>query len=201
MVERQGSRTVPIINEINRHRDVFAEDWDFNYLFDTVLDLENISDEKFVFFCEQYVHPIFRRSYYDSDIDETVDPTKQCIEAINKGLSDVGLALKPASQTAGRAIYKAVPLIQGAQNPIKNIIFAAKYKPDIVLDDALSNGVKIVNANGALVYDDGIPADGISWEKICDWYKSESPEEAEKNLVKKFYECLDSDAEKLFFKV
>lgn len=200
MVERQGSRTVPVINEITRHMDVFAEDWDFNYLFDTVLDLENIPDEKFIFFCEQYVHPIFRRSYYDSDIDETIDPTEQCIEAINKGLSDVGLALKPASQTAGRSIYKAVPLIQGTQTPIKNIIFAAKYKPDIVLDDALSNGIKIVNANGALVYDDGIPADGISWEKICDWYKSESPDETEKKLAKKFYECLDSDAEKLFFK-
>lgn len=185
--------------EIARHMDRF-DDWDFAFLFDTILKLEDVPDEKFIYFCEQYVHPIFRRSYYDSDSDERIDPTVQCIEAINKGLSDVGLALKPTSQTAGREIYKAVPLVQGAQTPIKNIIFAAKYKPDIVLDDALSNGIKIVDANGALVYEDGIPADGISWERICDWYKNEAAEETEKKLVKRFYECLDSDAEKLFFK-
>ena len=53
-------------------------------------------------------------SYYDPDSDETIDPTVQCIEAINKGLSDVGFALKPTGQTAGMAIYKAVPLVQGA---------------------------------------------------------------------------------------
>jgi hypothetical protein len=43
-----------------------------------------------------------------------------------------------------------LPTNQGAQEPIKNIIFAAKYKPDIVLDDALANDIKVVNANGAV---------------------------------------------------
>lgn len=186
-------------SEIARHMDRF-DDWDFAFLFDTILELEDLPDEKFIYFCEQHVHPILRRSYYDSDSDEKIDLTVQCMEAINKVLSDVGLALKPASQTAGREVYKAVPLVQGAQTPIKNIIFAAKYKTDIVLDDALSNGIKIVDANGALVYEDGSPADGISWERICDWYKNEAVEETEKKLAKRFYECLDSDAEELFFK-
>lgn len=31
--------------------------------------------------------------------------------------------------------------------------------------------------------------------------KNEAIEETEKKLTKRFYECLDSDAEKLFFKV
>lgn len=43
--------------EIARHMDRF-DDWDFTYLFDTILSLEKVSDEKFIYFCEQYVHPI-----------------------------------------------------------------------------------------------------------------------------------------------
>ncbi|MBU3228787.1 hypothetical protein [Clostridium algidicarnis] len=188
-----------VINDIARHMDGF-NDWDFMYLFDSVIKLTKVSDEKFILFCEQYVHPIFRREHYDRETDETIDPTVQCIEAINKGLSDVGLILKPTSQTAGRDIYKVLPITQGAQNPIKNIIFAAKYKPDIVLDDALSNGVRVVDANGALIYDEGIPTEGISWNKLIEWYKVYSLEDTENNLAKRLYECLDSNVEKLFFK-
>lgn len=195
----EGSRTKPILNEIARHMDSF-DDWDFNYLFETVLELTKVPDNKFISFCEQYVHPIFRRTSCVGNQDEIIDLNEKCIEAINKGLFDVGLNLKPASQTAGRTIYKAVTIAQGTQYPIKNIIFAAKYKPDIVLDDALSNDIRIVNTNGALVYAQGIPAEGIRWKQIVDWYKIEFSEETENNLVMRFLGCLDSDAEKLFFK-
>lgn len=92
-------------SKIARHMDSF-NDWDFPFLFDTILKLEDVPDEKFIYFSEQYVHPIFRRSYYDSDSDERINLTVQCIEAINKGLSDVGLALKPTSQTAGNKFIK-----------------------------------------------------------------------------------------------
>ena len=46
-----GAQTVPVINDIARHMDNF-NDWDFTYLFDTVLNLLNVSDEKFIYFCE-----------------------------------------------------------------------------------------------------------------------------------------------------
>lgn len=199
MEYKQGSRTIPVLNDIARHMDSFP-DWEFNYLFDTILDLENVSDEKFIYFVEQYVHPIFKRAYYDEDKDEWVDPTEDCIVAINKGLADAGLMLEATSQTAGRNIYKAVPTEIGTQEPIKNIIFAAKYKPDIVLNDVMSNVISIVNANGALVYDCGIPSEGITWNRMIDWYSGVSPDETERNLAKRFYDCLDSDVEKLFFK-
>ena len=142
---QQGGRKIPIINDISRHMDSF-DDWEFNYLFDTVLDLLNVSDDKFIYFCEQYVNPIFRRRRRNED-DEWIDITQECIDAINQGLSDIGLSLQPIGQVAGRTKYKVLPTNQGAQEPIKNIIFAAKYKPDIVLDDALANDIKVVNAN------------------------------------------------------
>lgn len=186
-------------SEIARHMDRF-DDWDFNFLFDTVLELTKISDDKFIYFCEQYVHPIFRRSVYDEEKEEWVDISHICIEAINKGLSDIGLELKAASQTAGRNIYKALPIVQGTQEPIKNIIFAAKYKPDIVIDDALANDIRVVNANGALIYDQGIPVEGISWDFLVEWYKLLEIDNTEKMMAHYFYDCLDSEAERLFYK-
>lgn len=193
-----GARTVPIINDIARHMDSF-DDWDFTYLFDTVLDLLNVSDEKFIYFCEQYVNPIFRRQRLNED-DEWVDIAQECIDAINQGLSDIGMSLQPIGQIAGRIKYKVLPTNQGAQEPIKNIIFAAKYKPDIVLDDALSNDIRVVNANGALVYDQGIPADGISWETLATWFELLDLDNTEKQMAHLFYNCLDSEPERLFYK-
>ena len=195
---QDGARTVPIINDIARHMDSF-DDWDFTFLFDTVLDLLNVSDERFIYFCEQYVNPIFRRQRLTED-DEWVDITQECIDAINQGLSDIGMSLQPSGQIAGRIKYKVLPTNQGAHEPIKNIIFAAKYKPDIVLDDALSNDIRIVDANGALIYDQGIPAEGISWETLVTWYEHLDLDNTEKQMAHLFYNCLDSEPERLFYK-
>lgn len=192
------SRKVSVISEIARHMDTF-DDWDFTYLFDTVLDLLNVPDDKFIYFCEQYVNPIFRRQRLNDD-DEWIDISQECIDAINRGLADVGMALQPIGQIADRIQYKALPTNQGTQEPIKNIIFAAKYKPDIVLDDALSNDIRIVNANGALIYDQGIPADGISWETLATWYELLAIDNTEKQMTHLFYDCLDSEPERLFYK-
>lgn len=196
---QQGLHSVRLVDDIARHMDSF-NDWDFSYLFDSVLDLTNVPDEKFIYFCEQYVNPIFRRRYYNEQEDEWIDLAQECIDAINKGLSDVGLALKPSGQTAGRTKYKALPIVQAAQEPIKNIIFAAKYKPDIVLDDALANDIKVVNANGALIYDQGIPDEGITWATLAKWYECIDIDNTEKKMVQLLYDSLDSDPERLFYK-
>ncbi|MBS5043250.1 MAG: hypothetical protein KHZ54_12455 [Erysipelotrichaceae bacterium] len=199
MTYQQGAYTVPVINDISRHMDVFSEDWDFTYLFDTVLDLLNVPDDKFIYFCEEYVNPVFRRRRLDEN-EERIDVTQECIDAINRGLSDIGMSLQPAGQTAGRTKYKARPIATGANEPIKNIIFAAKFKPDIVLDDALANDIKVVNANGALIYDQGIPADGISWKMLAEWYGLLEIDNTEKQMAHLFYDCLDSEPERIFYK-
>lgn len=188
-----------VINDIDRHMDRY-KDWDFSYLFNTVLDLLTVPDEKFLYFCEQYVNPIFRRRRYNEDDDEWVDLSQECIDVINQGLSDVGMSLQPIGQVAGKTKYKVLSTKHGAQEPIKNIIFAAKYKPDIVLDDALSNDIKVVNANGALIYDQGIPANGITWELLANWYELLELDNTEKQMAQLFYNCLDSEPERIFYK-
>lgn len=187
------------LSEIYRHMYSF-DDWDFTYLFDQILELETVPDKDFIHFCEQYVHPIFRRIIYDEDSGEYIDLTLKCIDAINTGLSDVGLKLSPEAQAAGRTVYKIIPTTKGSNEPIKNIIFAAKYKPDIVIDDVLSNGIRVIKANGALIYDQGIPADGISWISLLEWYKTIDTVYTEESMIAQFTKCLDSEPEKLFLK-
>ena len=68
-------------------------------------------------------------------------------------------------------IYSVVPLNPGVNGQLKNIIFASKYKPEIVLSDALNNDVTIVNnADKCLVYDEPIGEHGITWKELQDWY-------------------------------
>lgn len=186
-------------SDISRHMDRF-DDWDFSFLFNTILELDKVTDEDFIYFCEEYVSPIFSRRRFVEEDEEWVDISQECIDAINRGLENVGLSLQKSDVIAGKIKYKAVPINQGVQEPIKNIIFAAKYKPDIVLDDALANDIKIVNANGALVYDQGIPPEGISWELLKNWYELLEIDNTEKGMAELFYNCLDSEPERLFFK-
>ena len=81
------------------------------------------------------------------------------------------MSLQPIGQVAGRTKYKALPANRGAQEPIKNIIFASKYKPEIVLEDALNNDIKIIsNQDKCLVYDKNILSTGISWNELQNWY-------------------------------
>jgi hypothetical protein len=50
--------------------------------------------------------------------------------------------------------------------PIKNLVFGSTRKPDLVLADALSNDLGLVDPEAALFYDDGIPEAGLSWRSL-----------------------------------
>jgi very-short-patch-repair endonuclease len=61
----------------------------------------------------------------------------------------------------------------GVEGNTKNLIFAANGpKPDIVLRDAMSNDIEIVaNAQYCLVYDQPIPAEGLTMAHLADWWR------------------------------
>lgn len=78
---------------------------------------------------------------------------------------------------------------------IKNIIFAAKYKPEIVFDDALNNDIRITkNENQCLIYNRPIPPTGVMWNDLVDWYAEEKniDENREIVFIKRLCECLDT---------
>lgn len=61
----------------------------------------------------------------------------------------------------------------GVGTPAKNLIFAANGpKPDLVLRDAVNNDIEIVrNAEYCLVYDRPVPADGLHFSHLIDWWR------------------------------
>ena len=62
---------------------------------------------------------------------------------------------------------------EGVRTPAKNLIFAANGpKPELVLRDALNNDIEIVrNGEYCLVYDQPIPADGLTYSNLIQWWR------------------------------
>lgn len=61
----------------------------------------------------------------------------------------------------------------GVGTPAKNLIFAANGpKPELVLRDAVNNDIEIVrNGEYCLVYDEPIPADGLTFSNLIEWWR------------------------------
>jgi hypothetical protein len=61
----------------------------------------------------------------------------------------------------------------GVGGPAKNLIFAANGpKPELVLRDAVNNDLEITrNGEHCLVYDRPIPADGLTYGNLIEWWR------------------------------
>jgi len=95
---------------------------------------------------------------------------------------------------------------RGVDGTLKNIIFAADgAKPRIVVSDALNNTIDIVEgADRCLVYDRPIPAGGLTWSELVEWWaqlnSAASDRAAATSLYKRLERSLASPPEKLLFK-
>lgn len=186
--------------KLERHMDRFS-DWKFDRLFYDELKLLSVSDEQFAAFCREYMNPVFDRTQRKLDeYDEyyTEDLNAKCLEAINAGLELADLELVLDDKNDG--FYKVRNTVALPRNPIKNIVFAAnESKPYIVIDNALENSVRIVDAGDALIYEDGIPEKGMSWLDLAKWYEQFESEDTQNKLAQRLASSLDSPPEKLFF--
>ena len=88
---------------------------------------------------------------------------------------------------------------------VKNLVFGSTRKPDLVLTDALSNDLALLNAEDALLYDGGVPEEGLSWRALVTFIL---PDEAANDLfaaARKLHarlrSCLASDPERHLFHV
>lgn len=93
---------------------------------------------------------------------------------------------------------------QGPSGPVKNLIFGSTSKPDLVLVDALSNDIGLVNPEAALIYDAGIPDEGLSWRDIVRALlpaETAADERAPaRHLYRRLLACLASEPERRFFR-
>ncbi|GAA2127147.1 hypothetical protein GCM10009727_16720 [Actinomadura napierensis] len=66
-------------------------------------------------------------------------------------------------------IFDHRPIGSGVSGALKNLIFAAiGPKPEIVLDDAVNNDLRIVR--NCLVYDRALAAHGLTWADLTGWW-------------------------------
>lgn len=158
-------------------------------------NLHECLDEKFFHFLEQIVHP-----YVRIDVD-----SKKYISIINGHLRKDNLQLLPVSEISGEQVFRVLQN-SGIQDSVKNLIFAANgYKPEIVLDDALSNRIKIVkNSEYCLIYDKPIKTSGLLWVDLVEWWadlnKKERNKDTAKELNDRLLNSLDSKPEQILFK-
>jgi hypothetical protein len=94
---------------------------------------------------------------------------------------------------------------EGDRGTVKNLIFGSTRKPDLIITDALSNDLALVNVDEALLYDGGIPDEGLSWRALVTFVL---PSEADTDLTAagrrlhaRLRQSLGSDAEHHLFHV
>lgn len=168
-------------------------DWDYAYLFFTYLDILYISDEQFINFLEQVVHPMVRNK----------DTQISYVEIINKHLLSDNYRMEIQNNLSGIPIYKVCNISKGVHGNVKNLIFSADGpKPEIILSDSLNNDISIIkNEEYCLVYDKPIPITGLMWNDLVNWWTNgkAATVDVERELYTRLFKSLDSPPEKLFF--
>lgn len=184
-----------MISEIARHMDRF-DDWPESYLIDTIIDYLRLSDNEFMFFLEQYTNPnIHHWRWNDTDEQRESICNTEFVDVINRYLEHDGYKLIVKDTIGDKQFFQCVSTKAGVQGSVKNIIFAAKYKPEIVFNDALNNDISITkNADQCLIYDRPLPQDGLMWNCLVEWYAAKNGIERnqENAFLRRLCDCLDT---------
>ncbi|WP_217359997.1 hypothetical protein [Anabaena sp. UHCC 0253] len=182
--------------DIEQHMVNFP-DWDYIRLFN-YLGLKNEPDDIFFKFLEQVTHPVVQEPQIQ----------RFFVDLINNHLFKDGFRLESKEQMLGLPIYQVVKISSGVSGNIKQLIFASNgEKPELVLEDAINNHIRIVkNEDKCLVYDQIIPSTGLLWKDLVSWWaKKVNHETITKETEDSLYERLSlslspsSPPEKLLF--
>jgi very-short-patch-repair endonuclease len=153
------------------------------------------NDEKLLRFLAEMLHPAVR-----------ADPAE--VERLHMFLNSVlvhdGYELVQVDAISGAPIFDYRLIGSGVRGSMKNLIFAAVGpKPDIVIEDAINNDLRIVrNGRNCLVYDRPLGADGLTWADLNDWWADQQglagtpPREVFLNLCERLNRSLANDAER-----
>ena len=185
------------ISEIARHMDRF-DDWPESYLLDSIIDYLHLTDEQFMFFLEQYVNPNIHHWRWNEE-EERKEHIRnaELVEVINRYIDHDGYKLVVKDTIGDKDFYECISTRVGVQGQVKNIIFAAKYKPEIAFDDALNNDIRITrNENHCLIYNRSIPSSGVMWNDLVEWYAAENNltdgQNPEVAFITRLCDCLDT---------
>jgi len=149
--------------DIFQHRVANPLDWDDDWIFtDTRFGLAD-SDDALVRFLAEMLHPAVR-----TDLAEV----EELRVFLNSALSHDGYEIAQAGDISGAPVFEGRRTGSGVRGSMKNIIFAAiGPKPEIVIDDAVNNDLRIVrNGENCLIYDRPLTAHGLTWRDLAVWW-------------------------------
>lgn len=147
--------------EIERHVYRNPGDWSVETLF------ENLG----AFDCSDHRFALFLEGLASSDVRPDEESQRNFVGLVNEPLRKCGAELRESGNDGGYPVFKIVSTAKGANGRPKNLIFASPTKPDIRLIHAITNDIEVVsNADDVLIYDRPIPADGLLWRDLQDWW-------------------------------
>lgn len=149
--------------DIAQHRVLNALDWDDDWIFsDTRFGLAD-SDDALLRFLAEMLHPAVR-----TDLAEV----ERLRAFLNSVLIHDGYEIAQTGDISGAPVFAGRRTGSGVRGSMKNIIFAAiGPKPEIVLDDAVNNDLRIVkNEQNCLIYDRPLAARGLTWRDVTAWW-------------------------------
>ncbi|WP_433474932.1 hypothetical protein ACQPZP_40690 [Spirillospora sp. CA-142024] len=179
------SRFTTALQDIFQHR-VMNDDWDEDWIFhDSRFGLAD-DDGALLAFLAEMLHPAVR-----------TDPAEveQLRNFLNSVLTHDGYELVQVDAISGAPVFDHRLIGSGVPGALKNLIFAAiGPKPEIVLDDAVNNDLRIVrNEHNCLVYDRALAAHGLTWAELTDWWadRQQMTGEPAADISRSLYRRLD----------
>lgn len=186
-----------IYHMVNREEDILKhmvknDDLSYKELMEDVLKVIYVSDQTFKKFIETLVYPDVR----------DIDRQQEYVLQLNQILKNDGYILMPTNYISGNSIYTLNKHVRGVNGTVKNIIFAGiGGKPDIVLEDSLSNSIEVIdNGVDCLVYNQPISANGLKWRELVTWWSNQDnySEEMADKFFDRMLKSMDSAPEKNF---
>lgn len=161
-----------------------------------ILEFKYVSDQIVKKFLEIIVDPEIREK----------DQQDRYVNSINEIIKPDNYELVATKKVSGELIYRIHKICLRNSNT-RNLIFAPlNKKPDIVIEDAIDNDLKIAGDTGdCLFYTFGPNSNGLSWSELVEWWKTKTKSTARKADIKnelfvRLRDSLDSEAERIFFK-
>lgn len=186
-----------IYGESSREEDILRhmvrnDDLTYKQLLEDVLKVIYVSDNTFKRFIEELIYPDFRDSARQIEY----------VNVLNSFLKNDGYTLLCSNYVSGNPIFLLQKNVRGVGNEVKNIIFAGiGGKPDIVLEDSLSNTIRIIeNGIDCLVYNQAVPSSGLTWGDLVTWWNNsdEYNEQDADKFFERLIKSMDSSPEKNF---
>lgn len=171
------------------------DDLTYKEMLENVLSIMYVSDKKFIDLIQTIVHPRVR----------TNTEQKLYVDKLNIFLNSDGYRLTSTKSISGEPVYTIEKAVRGITGKVKNIIFAAcDSKPDIVIEDSLSNDIKIIgDEDKCLFYTLPISDKGLSWKDLVAWWNNGNEKydlKVEQDLVERLKLSLDSEPEKMLLR-